>query len=264
MPTYPAIIDLRDARAYAHSRPAGAVRLSRQDVRERAYLLPPRHRRVVLVGGSVTDAKPVLAALRLAGRNVEHLPHETWRDAMREESGTPTRTRLWEPATVVERATQYLEARPVRTALDLACGSGRNAVYLAEHGFDVTAIDRDSEALARARDLAARHGVTLHTQPRDLERPGALEGLRADLVVVVRFLDRSLFSALPSVLAPGGLLAYETFTVDQAARGHPRQARFLLQAQELRGAFPGLQCLEYEEDAFDEAHLARLIARRPV
>jgi hypothetical protein len=80
---------------------------------------------------------------------------------------------------------------------------------------------------------------------------------------VVRFLERALFALLPSALTPGGVLAYETFTIDQAARGHPRQARFLLQRGELRDAFPALERLEYEEGELEGAHLARLLARAP-
>lgn len=260
-----AIIDLRDEEAYRVSRPVGAVRLSHFEVRECAYLLPPRHKRLLLVGGSADHAAPLLETLRRANRQVEHLPGESWRRQLPEESGPPSRTHLWQPATTVVRAARYLDASTQPRVLDLACGSGRNAVYLALQGFDVTAIDWDAGALTRAEDLASRHNVKIRTLREDLEQPGALDAWRAsiDLIVVVRFLDRALFAQISESLAPGGIVAYETFTLAQASRGHPRQERFLLQPGELRQAFAGLECLEYEEDEFDEAHLARLIARRP-
>lgn len=259
-----AIIDLRDERAYRESRPAGAVRLSHREVRECAYLLPPRHRRLVLVGGTPAQAAPVLDALRLAGRAVEHLPGESWRQRLPMESGPPSCDHLWEPAATVVRAARLRDTLRGRSALDLACGSGRNAVYLAQRGFDVTAVDSEVDALERARDLASRHDVSIRTLQRDLEADGALDGLRADLIVVVRFLERALFALLPGALTPGGVLAYETFTVDQVSRGHPRQARFLLDRGELRDAFPALETLEYEEGELGGADLARLVARRPV
>jgi len=258
-----AIIDLRDEGAYRRARPAGAVRLSRADVRERAYLLPPRHQPLVLVGGTTAETDPTLASLRAAGRVVEHHPGESWRDRLPVETGPPTRDHVWQPATVVTRAVQYRSTLAGRRAVDLACGSGRNAVYLAGCGFDVIAIDARADALERAGDLAARHGVTIRTVQRDLEDPRSLDALSADLVVVVRYLERGLFPALPGILTPGGILAYETFSIDQAGHGHPRQERFLLQRQELRDAFPMLERLAYEEGDFAGAYLARLLARKP-
>jgi SAM-dependent methyltransferase len=135
-------------------------------------------------------------------------------------------------------------------------------VYLALQGFDVNAIDILPDALERTRDLAARAGANVRTQQLDLEFPGALDDLRADCVVVVRFLDRALFGPLQRVVLPGGLLVYETFTTDQLEVGHPRNPKHLLQPGELQQAFPELEILAYREGFFDGAHLARLVARR--
>jgi SAM-dependent methyltransferase len=145
--------------------------------------------------------------------------------------------------------------------VDIACGSGRNAVYLALLGYDVIAIDRLPDALERCTDLAARSGIAVRVEQRDLEFPGALDDLTADLVVVVRYLERTLFGPLRRAVRPGGLLVYETFTSDQAELGHPRNRRFLLDPGELLEAFSELETLEYREGFFDGAHLARLVAR---
>jgi SAM-dependent methyltransferase len=259
-----ACIDLRDAAAHAARRPAGAVRLEVDDLLYRPYLLPPRSRPLVLVGGPRERLQLVIHALRAAGHaDVRHLPEESWREHLAEETGPPARARLWEPSRALAEALAGVEPPRGRTALDLACGAGRNAVYLALQGWAATAVDILPDALDRVRDLAARSGVEVHTLRLDLEFAGALDDLSADLVVVVRYLERTLFGPLKRAVRPGGLLVYETFTTDQAELGHPRNPRFLLQPGELRGAFADLQVLSYREGFFDGAHLARLVARAP-
>jgi tellurite methyltransferase len=200
----------------------------------------------------------VVEALQAAGHpDVRHLPGESWREQVAVETGPPCRTRLWEPSTAL---TEALERHPLpagRSAIDLACGAGRNAVYLALLGWDVLAVDKLPDALERVP------GVAVRTQQVDLEFAGALDELRADLVVVVRYLERTLYGPLQRVLYPGGLLVYETFTRDQAEAGHPRNPRYLLQPDELRTAFADLEELSYREGFFEGAHLARLVARAP-
>jgi len=257
-----ASIDLRSAEAHAVDRPAGAVRLEIDDLLHRPYLLPPRSRPLLLIGGDRERMRLVVAALQAAGHpDVRHLPEESWREQLAAETGPPQRTRLWEPATALTEALERHALPSGRTAIDLACGSGRNAVYLALSGWDVLAVDKLPDALERVQDLAARSGVAVRTQQLDLEFAGALDDLRADLVVVVRYLERTLYGPLQRVLRPGGMLVYETFTPDQAEAGHPRNPRFLLQPDELRTAFPDLEELSYQEGFFDGAHLARLVAR---
>lgn len=268
-----ACIDLRTPEAHATDRPAGAVRLEIPDLLQRPYLLPAGARPLVLVGGPRREMRLVLRALQAAGHGqVRHLPGETWRDHLTTETGPPTRTYLWEPATALvealaahgDRLRAGAAARGARpTAADLACGSGRNAVYLALHGFETTAIDVLPDALAKVQDLARRSRVQVRTLHMDLEFPGALDDLRADLVSVVRYLDRALFGPLARAVRPGGVLVYETFTSEQATLGHPRNPRFLLQPGELRAAFPDLETLAYQEGFFEGAHLARLVARAP-
>lgn len=262
-----AVVDLRDAGSYARERPVGAVRLGAQDLCDRPHFLPPRRRPLVLVGDSATRLEPICRALETAGRRIfAHYPLETWKEHLPRETGPPSRLRLWEPARVVEQALEAdigerQGARSPRRVLDLACGTGRNAVFLALAGYDVTAVDVLPDALQRARELAAHHEVPLRTLERDLEEPGALHGLDADLIVVVRFLARSLFPKIEAALRPGGILAYETFTEVQRQAGHPRNPRFLLRPGELCRAFPGLEILHHESVG-GEAHLERLVARR--
>src|SRR5262245_53545818 len=128
----PAILDLRNPDAHATSRPRGAVRLDLDDVLCRPYLLPARSRPLALIGGTPENIAPVLRSLRAAGHaDLRHFPGETWRDHLPAETGARTRTHLWEPSRALVAALEEHGAfLPGTTALDLACGSGRNAVYL--------------------------------------------------------------------------------------------------------------------------------------
>jgi SAM-dependent methyltransferase len=257
-------VDLRSPGEHEARRPAGAVRLGVDDLLHRPYLLPPRSRDLVLVGGPGERMPLVVAALAAAGHpHVRHLPASVWEEHLPVETGPPRRTRLWEPAAIVAQAVDRHPLPRGSQALDLACGAGRNAVWLALQGFEVTAIDLLPDALVRVADLAARSGVAVRTEQRDLAFPGALDDLAADLVVVVRYLDRAAFGALQRTIRPGGLLVYETFTTDQLEVGHPRNPKHLLHPGELAGVFPDLETLSYSEGHFDGAHLARLVARAP-
>jgi SAM-dependent methyltransferase len=179
------------------------------------------------------------------------------------ETGPPSQTALWEAAPLLRHAVaQYGDTVSSRHAMDIACGTGRNAVYLAQQGFTVTAIDWLPDALSRARDLAQRSAVDIATVQQDLEQAGALRGRIADCIVVVRYLYRDLFPTLVRCLSPGGILVYETFTTEQMQMGHPRNPLFLLQPGELRTLCQGLEVLFYEEGWHDGAHTAQLIARK--
>jgi SAM-dependent methyltransferase len=151
-------------------------------------------------------------------------------------------------------------------ALDVACGRGRHALLLAAAGFEVTACDHDREALTVLDARARKRGLSVLTRTIDLEaRDPDLPDLGSEtfaLVVVFRYLHRPLFPTLQQALAPGGVLVYETFTRAQAARGHPRNPRFLLEEGELSGLVAPLEVLRSEEGEREGACVARVVARR--
>jgi SAM-dependent methyltransferase len=93
---------------------------------------------------------------------------------------------------------------PGRTALDLACGSGRHVRWLATLGLNVTAVDRDATALAGLSTLD--HVTTLCADVEAAAWP--LPGRQFDLVLVTNYLWRPLFDPLIDAVAPGGLLNY--------------------------------------------------------
>ncbi len=278
-----AVLDARDERAYAAGHLAGSGNIARADFVARRAELPPRDAPVLVIAEDAAHAAEAAEALEmLRYQDVSYLKAPLDRLAGGLSERGPA-DRLWRPAPLLDEALALLDSilpaerpgggpgtRPGRAprdlhALDVACGSGRDAVHLALHGFRVEARDHDEEALARARELAARNGVTIRTMRCDLERPGLRPPRRHfDLVTCFRFLHRPLFPWMEAALAPGGWLVYETFLVGQARFGRPRRAHFLLEPGELARAFPSLETLRYEErDPEGGPVMARLIARKP-
>ena len=148
-------------------------------------------------------------------------------------------------------------------ALDLAGGTGRNALWLARRGLDVTLADFSAVALRVAREAADAEGLPLRTLETDLETEPAPVG-PWDLVVCALFLHRPLLRALPGVLAPGGLLVVAHPTRRNLER-HPKPGPgHLLDKGELAGLATGLRVVRSDEAwRADGRHEAWLVARKP-
>jgi SAM-dependent methyltransferase len=151
-------------------------------------------------------------------------------------------------------------------ALDVAGGSGRNAIWLARHGLDVTLVDISREGLALARSEAAAAGVHLELALSDLETEPLPAG-PFDVVFSANFLRRALFAEFPRVLAPGGLLVFVQPTRKNLERNPRPPAPFLLDDAELPRLIQGLEIEAYEEAWFPSSdgqrHEAHLLARKP-
>ena len=169
---------------------------------------------------------------------------------------------------------EFLPLLPKGRALDVAAGSGRNALYLAEHGFSVHAIDRDQEALRSLQATARKRRLPqVTTEVVDLEGSlfpdAAFPPATYDVVVVFFYLFRPLFPAFLRTLKPGGMLVYETFLLENYLRySRPRRADFCLAAQELRTLASGLQVLHYDEgervakNGWPSIYTSRLLVRK--
>jgi len=152
---------------------------------------------------------------------------------------------------------------PSGRALDVACGRGRHALWLARQGFTTTAVDRDPSAVAALEARARHEGLPLTARAMDLEGDAAALGAAAyDVIVVVHYLHRPLFPALIEALAPGGVLVYETFTVAQAARGRPTNPDFLLELGELPRLVTPLVIEAAREGDFDGRMVSSVVAVR--
>ena len=148
-------------------------------------------------------------------------------------------------------------------ALDVACGRGRHALWLAERALTTLAVDRDADAVGELNDAAKDRRLPLRAEVRDLEG-GAdpFHGFAFDVILVTHYLHRPLFPSLIRALAPGGLLIYETFTRPQAARGKPTNPDFLLKPGELLELVRPLAVLASREGDYEGRMVASVIARR--
>jgi tellurite methyltransferase len=136
------------------------------------------------------------------------------------------------PAAVVIDAASRL---PSGRALDLACGAGRHAIWLEQHGWKVTAVDRDAEAIAELR----RNHPRIDARIVDLERHEfAIEPAAYDLIVCWLYLQRDLYPDIRAGVRPGGIVAVSALL----------QGRFAAHPGELRSYFPGWQILHEAEN----------------
>lgn len=141
--------------------------------------------------------------------------------------------------------------------LDVACGSGRHVRWFAEHGCQVTGVDRDAEAMRRL--------TMAQTWVADLENgPWPLPGRRFDAVVVTHYLWRPLWPRLIDSLDADGVLIYETFCRGQETVGRPSNPAFLLEPGELLRLAAGLRVVAYEDGFLDapERFVQRIAAVR--
>lgn len=156
-------------------------------------------------------------------------------------------------------------ALPCGRAAELACGFGQNAIWLAQHGWQVEAIDVSPVGLRLAAAAAPDDLSGLHWIAADLD---SFTPLRAayDLIVVFRFLDRDRLPAMiVEALKPGGHLIYETFSAGQLDRAdnHLRNPRFTLAPGELPQLYDALEVVRHEEVELADRTVARLLARKP-
>jgi SAM-dependent methyltransferase len=146
------------------------------------------------------------------------------------------------PSDLLVRAASLL---PPGRALDLACGTGRHAIFLAELGWDVLAVDKSSVAIERLRKRAPAVSARVEDLEVWMIPPAAF-----DLILDFLYLDRALFPGIKAGLRPGGVAVIEVRT----------SGTFRVAPGELRTYFEECEILECEEDAIT----ARLIARAPI
>lgn len=165
-----------------------------------------------------------------------------------------------------QRATGGEEAE--LRALDLACGAGRNSLYLANLGYRVDSVDIAAEALARGRRAAEAGKLPISWIEHDLDLglPRALTDY--DLILIIRYLDLSLVASAAERLCPGGYLICEAHLVTSESVIGPHDPSFRVQPGELQRAAPGLDVVEAWEGVGRDPDgravaLARLVAWRP-
>lgn len=148
-----------------------------------------------------------------------------------------------EPSLLVEKVAGYLDSG---RALVLACGTGRNALYLASQGFTVEAVDISPVAIEMARAEADRRGLELSWRIADIDelRPN---GGGYDLITMIRYSNREIWPRLVPALSVNGWLVMEQHMRTRHPVAGPSD-QFRISPGELLEAFPRLRVIEYFEE----------------
>ena len=158
---------------------------------------------------------------------------------------------------------ENIDLLPKGQALDVAMGSGGNAVYLAKKGFEVKGVDISAEAVNKALELARKTGVSLTARVADLEGTYNIQKNSFDVIICFKYLQRFLIQKIKDGLRKDGMVVYETFIVDQVQFGKPKNPDHLLKHNELLDLFRDFRCLRYREGIFESRKaIASIIAEK--
>jgi 2-polyprenyl-3-methyl-5-hydroxy-6-metoxy-1,4-benzoquinol methylase len=138
-------------------------------------------------------------------------------------------------------------------ALDLACGLGKNAIFLAQQGLTVTALDISSIAIDKLKNYADQHQLNINACQQQII-PDSLKPNSYDVIVVSRFLDRTLMNAIIDALKTNGLLFYQTFTRGKTTDTPPHNPDYRLAKNELLTLLAPLTVVFYQENALIGQH----------
>lgn len=146
-----------------------------------------------------------------------------------------------------------------KRALDVACGAGRNAVYLAANGCTVQAVDVSSVAVGIGRRRAESQGLRVDFVVHDLDLglPDAI-GDSFDLIALFRYVDLDLLPQLARRLRPEGMLIVEEHLQTEEAVAGPKSAEFRVAPGVLKGRLPGLRIMHEFEGLVTDPDGARV------
>lgn len=262
------IIDCRPVNAFIESHLIGATSIPCNELFERMHELPQRHVSLMLYGD---EASLIQAIEFLISKGYQIPKVALWPEGLtgiREkpyiEFGTYSK-QLWSPANIIQH---FIDEHLVRLksakagnreqlkGLDIACGSGRDMISLAQNGLDMTGLDYHSDALARANRLAQSNQLAISTIQLDLESSeDPLFGFEPEsfhVICVLRYLHRPLLHKLDQLLAPGGMILYQTFMLGCENISSPKNPRFLLKPDELSSVFSSYRIWQDEIEILED------------
>ncbi len=184
---------------------------------------------------------------------------EKWNQRWQEKASNPLTPDPW-----LLRAMTFLSPG---STLDIACGRGRNSLYLAEKGFTVTGIDISDQGLKLLEQEATNLNLTLNLLQLDLEASVALPQGPFDVILKFFYLQRSLLPIIKEILRPGGVVVLRSFINAESPKNEPGNPAFILNSGELLDIFTGWDILLYEEGLEESqtgGNLTGIVARKPL
>lgn len=156
---------------------------------------------------------------------------------------------------------KHIRLLPKGKALDIAAGEGRNAIFLAQQGFDMDALDISEVGLKKAQILAGEFGVKINILFADLNTY-QIEKEKYDLIANFYFLRRSLIPKIKKGLKKGGRVIFETYILEQRNIGTegPKDPKYFLKPNELLRLFKDFRILFYREGIFKEGGRRKAVA----
>jgi tellurite methyltransferase len=290
-----AIIDLRPWLDFIAGHYINASHFYVDDLIERLFELPKRECPLCIIGDTeqLTNARRILnnkgyqVVSELHWSEQNHAQISDWLTQNKLWQQGEFSPQLWSPAKIVQKFQHYFAQKNTTinnynqlslkaaqdiphkpSLLDLACGSGRDAIFMAQQGWQVTAVDYLADALSKVESMASRNQLAINTLLIDLEK-NLTELLNQpqqyDCVQVIRYLHRPLLAVIKQKIKPGGYLVYQTFSQGCEAFGAPKKSRYILKQDELADFFSEFEIISDEiEYLADGRPTNTFIARKVV
>ena len=269
------ILDLRSFEDFKQAHVVDATWMAWSDLSEHLNELPASPAKFFLIGSAqaIEEASIYLDSkdYKVSGSLVVDSPDamQAWGERLPGllVSGAQSKT-LWSANPLLIEFTEGLDldtktTRP--TAIDLGCGGGRDAVFLAKQGWQVTAIDSEARVIKRAKQLAARAGASVKFRCCDLKKEGCLTDQSFDLVMVMRFLNRDLYEPIKTMVKPGGWIVFQTFVEGVEKFYSPKNPNFILKVGELTQVFSDFKIItDRMETLLDGRPVVSFIAQKPL
>lgn len=268
--THMPLIDCRSETAFLRSHHKQAINIPTEKLLAHMHLLP-RNTIPIRLCGTGDELKQAKAFLQEKGYQIEDVikwssEMETQLISMNQLTQGNSDVCYWQAATVVQK---FIDLTPGITGkgLDIGCGAGRDSVFLAKHGWQMTGIDRNPEALQRLDILAASQNTQVEHCLLDTETGKdpfvQFDDQSFDLICVVRYLHRPLFPYIKRLLKPKGYIVYQTFMQGCEAFGSPKNPNFLLKPNELADIFDHYQIIVDEVIQLDDGRpMSMFIAQK--